>query len=558
MASGLYGYNLLFDVLSETSIILLPFFFVIAGQLKDRYEKGGELGNFADFFKGIEAKMMMMVISFGLFVVPAKSFQLDEVKQYTRACEIDGTVRNVESDTNGVEFENVDSSVLPIGGTLINMSGYNIKMPIMMNVVMSVGTGISLQSVKNLPCSLNMMGTSTELLKTQITDPALRKEVNDFVSMCYTPALGLSRKDVNAPWTMDPDTDDLPWPGHEYFMNSSYYGNVNRGFIAKRWVEGYQSSEFNVTSTHFAQDQASCSTNADCLSNNAGFPSCREWWQGLGAGKSATVTTRNEALRTRLAGYLPEVLANDLQSAIAAFADRNLSLVQQANREDYMVQLAFFNPIQLNNIQDAETRDYGYLAEGIGSNTVGLTSRLIGTLGLLSPTDLAVKYATTSVIQKGAPIAKGMIIMLIIVTLPILAIVSKYDVKTLLGVYTLMFSMLMWPYLWEISILAQQSYVDSVYEDNVIGYLDPTEINSRVMISYLTDAMFVGFPLVFSTLLSMAGMSFGKSIGSMGGMNGTGMGSASGGMKKGKQGLKGARNKAAKNNPKTQAVKNAG
>jgi hypothetical protein len=63
-----------------------------------------------------------------------------------------------------------------------------------------------------------------------------------------------------------------------------------------------------------------------------------------------------------------------------------------------------------------------------------------------------------------------------------------------------------------LTILLQQSYVEAVFEENMLGLFNLDEVNSKMLITYFTDALFVAFPLILTATLAAAGVAIGKEV----------------------------------------------
>jgi hypothetical protein len=115
-------------------------------------------------------------------------------------------------------------------------------------------------------------------------------------------------------------------------------------------------------------------------------------------------------------------------------------------------------------------------------------------------------------VQFAAPIAKGMFLFVIILVLPLVGMVSKYSLGIVLSIHMMIFSVLLWPVLWEVVMLLQQSYWETVYEDNLFGLVNLDELNSKMLITLFTDALFVILPMALTAFLTMAGMKGGAEL----------------------------------------------
>jgi hypothetical protein len=498
---GLFSYNILFEILSDTSIIYLPIIMIIYEALSDGFESSKNMSDTASTLKSMEVRFFIMVIGYSLAVVPVHKFSLDGVSQYTRQCNADGSQQvvqeNMQDLLNTSQFDNMNDKVLTAKDMLVNVSGVDIEIPVLLKMTLKLGTGVGLQGVKRLPCTINLVGISDQLLSAQIGDNYLKMETKQFIEQCYYRAknMAITNQDTNIEWVNDSDSDDQPWPGHHDFMNNSYYGNESLGMVSNVVLNGYEN--------YYEEGKK---------------PTCREWWEGKGAGKEGvTISDPDISLKQRLIKNMDSDLVSDLKIFT--------NFIYDSSEEDQFLKAYYFNPYNFTDILSAETKDYGNESEGASGWINDKISRLLGTAGMIG--DAVPSYAGASLIQLAAPIAKGVIIMVILSLLPIAFVVAKYSFGFIVSVHFFLFSVLLWPYLWDLAILAQQSYVEETISDSTVPLWSMiTQPNVMLISKKLTDVLFLGFPALLTSLLTVAGMSGGQALSSMSSSPGGDVGSA--------------------------------
>lgn len=502
---GLLSYNIIFEILSDTSLIYLPIIMVIYEALTDGFESSKNMSDTAFTLKSMEVKFYVMVLAYSLAVVPVHNFKLEGVSQYTRQCNIDSTQEVIEENMDDLlqfgnsEFDNLQHRALTARDMLVSVSGYDIEIPIMLKLVLKLGTGVSLQGVKNLPCTVNLVGVSERLMDAQIQDPFLKMETKEFIKQCFNRAknMAITSQDKNLEWIEDLDTDNQPWPGHRSFMNSAYYGNEALGMSSSIVLSGYES--------YYEKNKK---------------PTCREWWEGKGSGKAGEVSV--SSIETSLKQRLIQNMDSKLKTYLSLYVNKTA----KAKEEDQLLKAYYFNPYNFSDILNAETKDYGNEAEGAAGWLGDKLFRTLGTAGML--VDAVPSYSGASMIQLAAPIAKGVLLMVIIGMLPMAYIVSKYSFKFVVAVHFFLFSVLMWPYLWDLAMLAQQSYIEETISNSSVPILSMlTQPNVMLTSKLLTDGLFLAFPLLLTSLLTAAGLSGGANLSNMAGSPGQSVGSPS-------------------------------
>jgi hypothetical protein len=538
----LLSYNNLYEIFISTNLFLVGFIAILLKIIVEVTESQRDIADSGFLTKKAEVKVVLAIIAFLLAFVPVREVRIDDIVQYKRQCEIDGTVATIDQNANSSVFEfEGDSGGIPVRDFDILVSNRTIRIPLMLDLAMALGRSVSLQATSNLPCSINIIALSETVLETRITEPDLLSETKDFLNTCYEPALYSGRKDDRLPWVENPDSRDIPWPGHRSLFNDLYYSNITDGFVAQRLIDGYQGSPNNQNVSNWRDSAATCE-GPFCIHERGGYPTCREWWDGVGAGfDDVGVSSGNQSLRSRLLAGLPEFMgvrgSTQMRNALQGLSDQ-YEAGANTSLDDELIHTALFTQYGLNKIQNAETRDFGSLGEGAGSILNEWTSRIFGTVG--SSLTAVGDFAEASIIQLAAPLAQGLVIFMLISILPVAIIVSSFDWKFIFKIHVIIFTVMLWPYLWDLIILTQQSYIESVYANSSpFALLDLTNINSKLVVLRLTDVAFVAVPLFVSAIISLAGFSGANAVT---GSVGSGASAASG-ASKGASKVKGAASK---------------
>jgi hypothetical protein len=534
---GLLSYNILYSVLFDTGLIYFPFAFVIFSDLTDAISSGRT----SSLQRKIEVKFFVMLISLSLTFIPLIDYKISDVATYSRMCEIDGSKKYFDEEPMGY-------STSDIRNVLVNVSGYDLKIPPLLGLVYNLGNGVSLEAINRLPCSINITAFNQAMLDASISDPHLVLETKSFLNTCYYPAktLAIRNRDSSVAWIDDPDGDEQPWAGAKSFLNNNYYGNIAEGFYSKTLLEGFTKSPNNKNVSAWESNPS--------VQALGGFPTCREWWNGLGDGFSGYFSGGDEGLRKRLISDLIKSEGDDTVrtyynfSAISAF-----KVDTRRDQEDAILKAAFFNGYNISSIQGIEKAvDYSDRSDGDIAIITEVASRAAGTYGMVK--SAFPSYAGASMIQLAAPILKAIILMVLIGLAPLGSLASNYGFKFIVPFYFFMFSVLLWPYLFELSLLAQQSFVDEVLGEGVDMDII-TNPNVALIGTSLTDLLFVLFPGMLTAILTMAGLNL-QSASSMSDKPGASEGSAGKNGGKAAQGAaEGAAKKGAKKGIKTAQTK---
>ncbi|MBE0362225.1 hypothetical protein PULV_a4040 [Pseudoalteromonas ulvae UL12] len=518
MSIGLYALNTLWAIIVDTKLIILPIIMIVLEVMKESTESGKAFSDSGFMLKKLETRIYIGIFTIIFFAWPMVPFEIDNMTQYTKQCEA-GEEVYIEDDIGIGEIINssprlVDQVKIKPNNLLVEVSGSKLRVPLAMQLVMSYMSGYSVESVDKLPCSINVVAVSKQLLDTQIKDTDLLIETKEFVKQCFEPArsLAVRNKDSNMPWLENPDTADLAWPGHRSFMNDAYYGAVGRGFYSQVLLEGWQGAKTNQQVPKWMQSKEAeqngeidCSSGS-CLHQVGGFPSCREWWQGIGAGYSGVSVSSNDiSLRSRLIKNLPENTGSNYGSFVAMLKEYNI-FENTESENDTLLRMAYFNPVAINRIKGAEIKDYAWDSE---TNAIqGVISRTLGTIGTAGAA--IGNFAGASMIQLAAPLAKSMVFLILLTAYPMAVIVSKFGYKFIIPFHFFVGSVFFWPFLWDLALLAQQSLIESTMANGDLWIGDITRTNTMLLGQYLTDALFLAFPTLFTGVMTAAGMTVGS------------------------------------------------
>ncbi|MCF2829606.1 MULTISPECIES: conjugal transfer protein TraG N-terminal domain-containing protein [unclassified Pseudoalteromonas] len=539
-ATGVYALNTITDIAISTKLIVAPVIVFIVTQLIKAFE-GDEEAKVAILNKleiGIYMQMFVFLVAF----YPMVPLKVDSFQLYSKQCE---GYKQPEIN-NGFFKENGPAKDL---GVLL--SNNELRIPLIIGLARAYGTGFSIEAVDSLPCGFNLTGARNTLLNSRIADTALRIETKEFIKQCYQPALNraLRQGDKNMPWIDDPRTDAQPWPGHNSFMNNAYYGNIGNGFYSQVLLPGWQGARTNKNIPKWSESQQAesngeiDSNGGQCIHQVGGFPSCREWWQGIGAGYGGiSVSSNDMSLRKRLWDSMPE----DDKSSIWALLQVSYHDVSDTWYEDKLMEKAYFSKVAMHRIQGAETRDYGLQSEGFWGTAGNWFNRLMGTAGNIVST--VPDYAEASLVQSAAPMIKGAAILILLAAFPLVLMVSQYSIKMATTVGALFVSIQFWPFFWELTIVFQKAFIQTVANSSSVPVVDVlTQPNVMMNSQRITDMMFIAFPFILTSLLTYAGLGLGGAIGSFQGMSkGAGSAGRSGGDAARKVGGKVARKAASK------------
>lgn len=158
------------------------------------------------------------------------------------------------------------------------------------------------------------------------------------------------------------------------------------------------------------------------------------------------------------------------------------------------------------------------IANSVGhsmNNSVTNTGLLVGKVAY---------YPMMNAIRVALPMVQAFLIMALIISLPILMVISTYNIKTVFTVTFGMFTLYFLTFWWELARWADSSLLSALYKNEswgskTVGYLPTTvfsdgTVQSQVM-DFVNGAMFLVLPTFFFAIMSWAGYSIGNGIASL-------------------------------------------
>lgn len=363
------------------------------------------------------------------------------------------------------------------------------NVPLWWYLVHALSKGVTAASAASIPCAPDIRQMRMEIDSSRIDDQMLLQEVADFTRECY----GYSRAKL---FTKRPELDkaqshDVAWIGSHYFLETPGYYDTHRSRTPRvNWPYDEK------------RDAA-----LPRLANNAGFPTCREWWGDSGIGLRDRLTEQvDPTLLTRLQGWLQSSTADEVTDATL----RELVSPRQ--------QSLSMSPGQVY-------QDYGSSARG-GSLNQGLNNLATNTglaLGSFS------NFPAMNALRAALPMVQAFLLMGVVICMPLVTVVSTYQLKTLMMMSFALFTIHMLTFWWELARWVDSSMLDALYNqvsagDQALlslptaGFMDGT-VTAQV-IEYVMGAMFLVLPSLFLVTMSWAGYAVGSGIEGM-------MGSAS-------------------------------
>lgn len=461
--------NGLWSVLSDTGLFAAPFGAIILQEWLSARQQGADEGNKGLFsVPRIENRLWLayIVVLFGcapVFPLHLASMTLDAAA--SQRC---GASVAKPADTAW-------------GATFNTLGERSANVPVWWFLVHAVSKGVSAAATAAIPCAPDIRQMRMEIDSSRIDSQVLLQEVADFTRDCY--GYSRSRLFTHRPQLDKTQSHDAAWIGSSYFLETSGYYDTDRSRTPRvSWPY-----------------DASRDVSLPRLENGAGYPTCKQWWSDSGVGlRERLIKEVDPSLLTQLKGWLTGRYNSEVEDATL----RELVSPRQQSRS--------MSPGQV-------FQDYGSSARG-GSINQGLNNLATNTglaLGSFS------NFPAMNALRAALPMVQAFLIMGVIISLPLVLLVSTYQLKTVMTVTFALFTLHMLTFWWELARWVDSSMLNTLYSqvsasNKVLlslptsGVMDGT-VTAQV-IEYVMGAMFIVLPMLFLGAMSWAGYSVGNGM----------------------------------------------
>jgi len=464
--------NGIWNTLADTGLFAAPFGAIILQEWLSARQQGADEGN-----KGllsiprVENRLWMsyVVILFGC--MPFFPLNLSSVSFDDAASQRCGVSMAKPADT--------------AWGTTFNTIGEkSANVPVWWFLVHAMSKGITAAATASIPCAPDIRAMRMEIDSSRINDQVLLQEVADFTRDCY--GFSRSRLFTNRPDLDESQSYDASWIGSTYLLNTPGYYDTDRSRMPR---------------VDWPYDETR-DTSLPQLDNGAGYPTCKQWWSDGTIGlRDRLVAEVDPSLMSQLRGWLTGRTSTEIEDATL----RELVSPRQQS---------------LSMAPGQVFQDYGSSARG-GSLTQGLNNLATNTglaLGSFS------NFPAMNALRTALPMVQAFLIMGTIISLPLVLLISTYQLKALMTITFALFTLHMLTFWWELARWIDSSMLETLYNqvsatDQALlslptaGFMDGT-VTTQV-IEYVMGAMFVVLPMFFLGAMSWAGYNVGSNVQSL-------------------------------------------
>lgn len=481
-----------------------------------------------------ELLTMLFVVAFG--VTPFVELDVDKLAY--RCAETPATLGETCATPGGAVF-GATGTTYDLYNTGVTI---NARVPVLWALAMSLSGGVNQAAIFSIPRVAELRTLQNMIAASRISDAQLAGEMKRFMSECYMPAANkLNRILAGEEHYADEafvrelreslaDGGVDLWPGSPVFWKPGLYmacfdtdqcGSTPR---ASRPVNGWPYDPNRDTEDAYGVSDG-------FQSSRPGTPYCIEWWAGTAGVPGLRHKLANEGARNiekgpqnylLVPGYTSDALRaiNRGAEIIGDYTDRlsNWS-VSPSDRQDYVAERLAYQAFRSIDTPALVDRDAAYLRTGGGFEG----SIKYGTRNIFASTgsywESFKMGAKMPIFMQGAPMVQSILILALLATLPALMVFGRYSIEILLTCLIAYITIRFWTVLWAIANWADQTMLaisaaasaspttgapNEVLVNLTTSAIDGSSITAS-LISLVTMAFYVGFPIVFSIFMGWVG-----------------------------------------------------
>ena len=500
----LYGWafaNLLGEILTGTGLAALPFALIVFSAWHSAKEEGAGFNGVLALIESVQTKLITALLVMALCFATTPFTSLHNINlSYKPERAADGSETQVVS-TQGGTNSGYDRAMADAVNGSFGQSGNLSYVPLWWYSVMGLSSGINGAFRSGVGSSERDLRVVADLARmATIEDPALLHDVQRFYSECFVPArsqyfsmdknqISASGRGILAEGSSYGPTD-VDWVGSQFFRTEPGFYDVMRSYNP---VPGW-SIDFNRDS-EYMQGGAS---DEGYMNPDWGRPTCKQWWEADAAtgGVRERLTSNTSTWRSLL-----------------QVAQNTITFSSTDEAKDAMAKLAFekANPTFVSPDKMLGD-DYGK-----GTNAWRSVTGAASTWGVA---DKALEASLSMIPMLNAlPMVQALVLMALYMFLPLVVVISGYDLKMMLYGGLAIFTVKFWAVMWFVARWLDAHLIDAMYPGLTGSALmqeitqsfssGQPQLYKRMILNILLAAMFIGLPMIWTTMMGWVGYRLG-------------------------------------------------
>jgi hypothetical protein len=498
----MYGWafaNIIGEVLTGTGLVALPFALIVFNAWREARESGaGSTG----VIGVIESVMTRLILAMFVFVTcfavtpftSLASMDLRYTPEPTAAQSNPSTV-SLNSGT-GSTF---DTALNDVRSGAMSPSGNLSYVPAWWMTVMAISSGLNNAVRDGLTHASSEVRMVEDMARTAtIEDAHLLSEIQRFYSECFVPArsryLSMDRSTLSAtgvgivsPANADYGPGDVDWIGSQLFRTEPGFYAEMRSYNP---VPGFP--VVPSRDTDYIAGGAPGTPEQDYVNPTWGRPTCLEWWLSDPTGIRERMSNHSRTWQQLLTGMT-----------------NAMSFTSPDKAKDSLAQLA----------QTRASPQFVDAARIMGNDYDGMTSLVRGIGGAISTFGVGKKLLIANIefvpLVNGLPMVQAMVLMGMYMFMPLVVLLSGFDLKVMLLGGIAIFTVKFWSVMWFVARWIDAHLIEAMYPglngnvlmQEVTAILSGGEAAGykRMLLNLVMMSMFIGLPLIWTSLVAVIG-----------------------------------------------------
>ncbi|PZP98287.1 MAG: conjugal transfer protein TraG [Variovorax paradoxus] len=505
----MYGWafaNIIGEVLTGTGLAALPFGLIVFSVWKDAKESASGGAGAQELVDAVLTRIFIaMFVYMTCFAVTPYTSLVSVNLRYTPQPSLNepNPVTGSLNTGTGSTFDNAlrdarDGSMSPSGGLS--------EVPAWWFTVMAISSGINNAVRSGLSSARSDVRMVEDMARTAtIEDPRLLEQIQRFYSECFIPArsrflrtetaaLSANAQGILAESNADYGPTDVDWMGSQLFRTEAGFYGTMRSYDP---VPGFM--VVPSRDTDYIAGGAPGTPEAAEVNPDWGRPTCLEWW-----------LDGTNGVRTRMVNHASswQRLYQNVQSAMSwSSTDRAADSVAMLAQQRANPQFLDASRI-MGNDYDGITN----LVRGIGGaiSTFGVGKKLL---------DATIEFVP---MINALPMVQSMLLMGMYMFLPMIVLLSGYDLKIMLLGGLAIFTVKFWSVMWFIAQWLDARLIQAMYP-GLNGNMLMQEIQAvlsggeaqgykRMILNLVLMSLFIGLPVLWSAMMAWIGLHAGRGL----------------------------------------------
>ena len=490
-------YEAIWDLLTGTGLAFVPFIAAVVSSFKDNYSS--DHGSAKSAVASLEVSTIGMILVLMLCVIPFqnKDIKLSTVKYSFAVKDCNPPANSDVSGTGDNTNTGFDDGFSDVSG------GFTIHRPLMWSFAETLSSAITHSAIQSMTCANNYDYMLLRVASASFSEP-LKERVIDFTQACYKVAMSEIEKN--------------PLLAASIETASSGYSRVQDiDWIGSRiLVSGYTDSLYNAPEAYMSGmgkhdfTRRTSQRETDKGTESGAHPSCREVWEGEGAGLSGWTFGGAKGLRQLLLEDVPFDKAGSIMDDWMDWGSEAITIgtVDDKTKEDLLLKMILQVHRQgLSEQTEVDLKNDFDVGQSWGEKAI---DTITGVATVFTEADEYLKTTAIKQIMKiVGPMLLALLQMILIIAAPFVMVMGGYQFSTFIQLAMSYFALEFINAIFAITFWFDQRVLDIYLSQN--GWFDNPSAN--LIIHSVSAGSMLLLPMIWLGIMSMAGAGFARSMG---------------------------------------------